>query len=826
MIVTKLIVEKHKAFLINNINRIEMTPTKLATVLTSSNGSGKTTLLKQLSCLPGNKADFIQGGYVEKNIEHRGSSYQLISDYESKHGEHHFIKDGKELNIGGTLTVQKDLVESELAYTAQIHDLLTGQVTFTGMSVAKRREWLTELNPVNLDYVSKVHKQLRIKHRDVVGAIKINSTRLSKESAKVLDDVSINDLECRATELNNRLSKLHDLREGPEVPQQRLVLNKINEDTALVTRLTEQLHSFKRVYAPVRNMTNISDIDEYGAAKRAENNKLSAIKQLKLDDIKSLSAALDNVNSAGEYDLDSLRSQVVNFKDAIASEIARKKALFIQAPTSNMVAEAEGIREVLVQLSSALVSTPSPKLNKDTVLAAKQSIVSLQRDQTQVSNKVDRLVDRIDHAKATDHLECPDCKHVWNPIISDQQLKDANEELEAVKAKLTTIDDTITTLGEQIAEYGDYVALFKDYMAIRNNYRAHTMLWGHIADNNILIENPAKLVWLANTWVEEVTAANELRIWLVDLTRLEDKVFRLEAVEKGEGANYYNTRLSSLYAEVDEINIVITAADKALSKVIDYRRAMTKYISIAEDITGAAERVQANYELYYRSIIKDGMTEEINDVQGILATTRAALNAKDIVLGIIADIEGNLTELNETAEAYKLLLKAINPGDGLIAKQMSSFLDSLTKHINLYISKVWTYPLEVLPCDINKGDLSYKFPVRVKNEESCVPDIARCSRGQCEMIDLAFVLVVMEYKGLHDYPLFSDEGGSSFDVAHRTNLMVFLEDLLSSGHISQLFMVNHFAAELTGLFKSLDVVVLDSSNITVPETSNESISIT
>jgi len=83
-----------------------------------TNGCGKTSLLWELSPLPGEPAHFTKEGSKTTRLTYNNNNYLLTSKFSPK-PDHSFIKNDEELNPGGTITAQKDLVFQEFGITPQ-----------------------------------------------------------------------------------------------------------------------------------------------------------------------------------------------------------------------------------------------------------------------------------------------------------------------------------------------------------------------------------------------------------------------------------------------------------------------------------------------------------------------------------------------------------------------------------------------------------------------------------------------------------------------------------------------------------------------------------
>lgn len=117
---------------------------------------------------------------------------------------------------------------------------------------------------------------------------------------------------------------------------------------------------------------------------------------------------------------------------------------------------------------------------------------------------------------------------------------------------------------------------------------------------------------------------------------------------------------------------------------------------------------------------------------------------------------------------------------GLISKYIQNFLDVFIEDVNLVIDEIYrTSPLEVLSCGVDsKAEVTCKFPLSVNDGYLVTPDINEASDGQKDIIDFAFRMVVGQYLGLNDYPLYLDELAPTLDEQHRENLTRYVNNLM------------------------------------------------
>ena len=137
------------------------------------------------------------------------------------------------------------------------------------------------------------------------------------------------------------------------------------------------------------------------------------------------------------------------------------------------------------------------------------------------------------------------------------------------------------------------------------------------------------------------------------------------------------------------------------------------------------------------------------------------------------------------------MIDVLSPESGLIAKSINSFLNGYLSEMNNIINSVWSYNMELLPCEIDSdSDLNYKFKVKVNHDE-IIEDVSKLSSSMQEIVNLAFKIVFVKYLGLANYPLILDEFGRTMDVEHRQTAYDIIDRVLSH-NFNQIILVCHF----------------------------------
>jgi hypothetical protein len=162
--------------------------------------------------------------------------------------------------------------------------------------------------------------------------------------------------------------------------------------------------------------------------------------------------------------------------------------------------------------------------------------------------------------------------------------------------------------------------------------------------------------------------------------------------------------------------------------------------------------------------------------------------------------------------------RALSPTCGIPHSYTLTFINSVIGYANKLIKAVFVYDLEILEFDQDL-DIDFKFQVNVNGTP--LRDISECSTAQQEIIDLTLTISLIIHKKLH-HPIFLDEVGKSFDTHHKHRLLYLLNMLIDSGIATQIFIINHHAEIYDGL-SNADIVVINPTNILLPQEYNTSV---
>ena len=240
-------------------------------------------------------------------------------------------------------------------------------------------------------------------------------------------------------------------------------------------------------------------------------------------------------------------------------------------------------------------------------------------------------------------------------------------------------------------------------------------------------------------------------------------------------------------------------------------------------ISSLVNQSESQFNSSLKALKNEIANEYLRQLQIQLAQKNAILTDAMMQNNIIASVEANIKELELQLVCADAVAKELSPTEGLIAEGLLGFIKNYTSKMNVLISRIWTYRLEVLGCKQEEGDtfeLDYKFPFMIEGNNDPISDVSKGSTGQKEIIDLSFKIVAMNCLGMSNYPLILDELGSGMDPEHKTQVVNLIKFLIEQCSFSQIFIVSHDYAQY-GSLGNMQTCVICSKNIVVPDKYNE-----
>ncbi len=795
-------------------------------MILGTNGSGKSSLVKELTPFPPNQNDFFKQGSKIVKIEHKGEIYTLKTIFSPSVKHSFVINDGENINEGGTLTVQKDLVREYFGFSQDINELLHDEELFSDMSPSRRKEWFISLCETDYSYAIRSYNKLKEKHRDCLGALKIAKKRLTTETEKVLKTQDEEKLYKEVTELHTLLSHLLEYRKP------------IESDTTVLD--IEMSRIEERIYKCAQQLESIISKDTLYSDYTLD--KLQQISTKIQQSLSVLNTYLDDYTGQYNNNQDKIKILQEAEQNTIDSLISDNQVLYNEkqdclnktmvshVPNAQTSLESfQNIKSILTEICTTIPENTDRRYSTDALKASKQNLSDTQIKKQQIleyiSNKQAKLRHLLEH-KESSLITCTKCHHKFSLVYNEEVCSQLQSAISTAQEKLETVNKEIKTIQDYIDECLEYSILYRQYTQVISSHPGLSPYWDYLRENNVITNNPKQAIHLFNQFDQDLKLH-------VNVQNIQDKIQKNENLLqslKNVGTDSLQSVLEAnkaLYANVG------TITDKISSKSLKYNLINT-VIQKKKNISALVDNIQSlqdNRDTLTKDYIETMRRSTLN---ALIKQLQSELGAKEHILhlasnqkSIIKNIEDQISDLDVDKDALSTLINQLSPTDGLIAQGLLGFIRTYIDQMNEFIEKVWSYPMTIMSCDIQDTeslDLDYKFPVKKFSVDDITPDISKCSRGMKEIINLAFKITAMKYLNLLDTPLYLDEFGSAMDNGHRNEVISLIKAFNEQKTFSQMFIVSHDVTQYSSL-PNAQVCVLCDTNIITPKAFNQHVTI-
>lgn len=821
MIYLKLELFKYKRMMLNSIEHFKMDLTAPVQIILGTNGSGKSSLLQELSPLPASSNDFFKDGFKLIEISHNSKHYTLKSDFEN--GQHHsFICDGVELNPGGTVTVQRDLVKIHFSITSDIRELLISQSGFHKMSTSERRYWFTKLCDTNYDYAISVYNKIKERARDTSGALKLAKKRLGLETANLITEQEQKDIQNRCNDLLSFLDHLMQFRSNQNFNDDFDLKNQSRKNNELMTEIAQAIYKLKKSLlgtgSIVKQEEIVKAIVEHQTRYQLAKEKIDSLMQ----SFNALEEKVKIIKAQAGTDIESLQANLQILLDK--QQLLKNQLVFdsyYDSPNT-LLTTVNNLEDIIFNIFNQIDSNENnyysrAQYEKDNAQFAKtqESITT----NTNTLNKITAFITTQEEIRSHDKTECPNCNHKWNAGFDQINYDKAFIAKESIQSTL----DELYTVSAEIKERMDktlvYFNLLKDYRHLVQGYPQLSKMWQAIeADNNISLS--------PKTVTNKVQLFKKDLFTSVEITTLNEKIIELKThIEIAEKVKQQDTTLT--LKQRDELSEQITEQNNILTSTRQKITLLNKQNDLLNQINDLCIKLEKLIAVNESNCVKLVEYERVAAINDIIKSVQISLSKEQNILSdvklqraLIEDLSNQITILEKQELAAKMLCSELSPIDGLIAEGMTGFIRSFVFQMNKIIKKVWLYPLEVLPCGVTDGEsveLDYKFPMVIQNNhKDPTEDVSKGSSAMTEIIDLAFKIVAMKYLGLQGTPLMLDELGRAMDTEHKIKIIELIKQINDQHIFSQIFMISHDILHY-GALSNTEICVLCDANILLPK---------
>ena len=821
MKIKSILARGFKKLAFSNINSIHYTPESELQIILGTNGSGKSSLLSIAWPNVPKTSEWETTGRYELEVEHNGNHYRLMSIFNPKPSHSFFKNHGDNLNTGGTSGVQKQLIESEFNIDNDIYSVLSGKLRFTAMSPSKRKEWMSKLSPIDLRWLFNIYtetqKNLRAHQQNINF---INKKILeATENLHILNGQAI-DEEHYAT-LQNLLKNLYELKSSSH-PSLNLE-DKVSKGLNAVDTLhrTRQSSTFivdgKEVFNS--DMLNAENIKDSIQTRLTQNEAMYKTNLEHLANINEIISESSQVN----VDLKpTLIAERLRIEQTLADISAKVPSPYLTLNAGKILNEIDKHMVAIHDSSVTIPADPDRKLTQERMNELQAKLTNIDSTLNECVSTLNRSLSVMESHRADESVNCPACSHVWTPGWSNDDhtrledlIKDRTEGKRLYEAKRQEVVEELEILYQYRAARLSLKEVLMQSTEIDYWYNSEIT-------EEIIRNNPRSLNYLLSDYMDRMVLVKQY-------SELSDRLYSvdhdLNLIEKalGNKSSSINERRDALSRSVESLMVLIDSDRRLLKEYTRWINGWIGWFALAEPVNDLMRTLNQQWESKEITLANDYIQGCIKRVESELASVVGLVNQKRSVLSIIQELEKSLADEKFNLESQRLIESSLSPVNGVIAEQLSVSINAVVSGINSVLSEIWEQPIEILPCGIVEGDLDYQFPLMI-NDEISIDDVSDASLGQKEVIDLAFVQLVYQLLNMTEYPVYLDEIGSGFDEAHRGKLLRYIKSCIESGSMHQVFMVSHYIAQYGGLGVA-EFLVLNDSNITVPERYNDHVEI-
>lgn len=799
MIIKKLILHKYKRFFLTGIETLTYEPEKTMQIIVSKNGAGKSSLLQELNPLPADiKKNYYEGGYKYIEILHYGKLYTLCSGKTSPN-RHSMILDGIELNPGGTRKVQLELVKEHFNLNPNIIDILLNYNKLTTMPVSERKKWLSQISTIDYEYPISIYNTLKSKHRDMIGGIKLLENEIITLSNNKLNKEQLNILK----ENRNHLAEFHN---------HLISLYNHTTESSNPNYLSNLEYNIKKIEQYLQDLNhNIRDLNVITNEISETTKKRDIIDS----EIKTTNKVIDDIEKITSIKNPELILQTINKLDIEIGDIL--KYLPFEAPIEQLESWYKIYQSALLDIKPLVNSLSDYDkyrlMSKEDQSELITKFNNLEVKVTANRNSIQRLQEQYEKLKQGKDIAlsivCPTCSNNFNYNIVEHKKQHVLSELVILDKEQQAILKDYDSLSNDKKLILEKDKILQGIREVIGNTLIIKPIWKYIfsiidlnkSSTEYMIRELDKLLLGLESWSKATTIHKEMNALKEQYKIYKDVSVKNESVKK-DSLEVYIKKLDELTKEKNILNNNLTTLQFEYSKCEKLKNEIHELYSNLTKLKYHNKSELKNLRNYHLS----KLTEEYKTE---LLSLDKNIREQDNLISNIQTRQVKLEEYKKDEKILHAMVRALSPTEGLIAKSINSFLQVFVKEMNAIINKVWSYDLELLPCEIGEtNDLDYKFRVKVNNDE-IIEDVSRLSTGMKEIVDLAFRIIFAKYSGLHEVPLYLDEFGHGFDKNHRTIAYNVIDKILSSDY-PQVFIVCHYES-LYGSFKNVDFNVLDGN---------------
>ena len=848
-----------KPFKFANIKHLTIDVEEDIQIVMGQIGCGKSTLLNEITTFGTFKNMFEKNGYKRIDLEHEGDKYTLISDFKNKNKVHSFIKNGEDLNIGGTQPVQIELTERYFKFTNLVRDILYNKVQMCSMSKADRRSLLLSINPVDLSLVIEKHRQVCSRIRDAKSNLNLLYRRKQEIEAQMLPSEVLDEKKKKKEYLQKELQSLSA--DEYVIHSQLNMFKKASETTKDHSKLfniikygnTKDLINYiglNELEKEINRFSYNSNIDK-NSNKEQELKILLNTKEKEISYFKSsIEKSLKEINNANKHLKEISESNNINILEKLLNELEKEYDTYKSIVEPKVIIPEQEydyyVTKIKPEINEILMNFISEHITKKLISSDKLRKCRLKISDIEYSyigkfgneiSRIKRSLQEIDEQlfampgdpdELVDQCNLCDYRKVWlNRKVS---LKEKKEILIKELHHYEKLYNNYTKGLEKLKWYSSYQDHFLQvYVQRLFNILSSTNF--RISIDSIITrlnDNPEKFLFTINSIIDVYPEVYRKRKLEREIDKLHSQLKVMENTNL-PSIDFIKELIATSQKQIEENNkelyIVEQEIDSINKELLDYNT-YNKLIQKCYNISGVIHDCYdyiyiESSKMFYLDMLNEVLTKKNNIIYN-LNELEKELKEQDILM---ARYEEETVKLIDKIEKEKKILEEIefglSPSTGFPHKNMVEYLNVLINNVNCILDSVVSYPLQIVPLTLD-DTLDYNFKIIVDENE--VSDISRLSRGQRTFVNMAFIISFIMNMNLTEYPLFVDETVEGLDITHTQKALEWLKEVVDMKYVSQMFFVNHDAVMNSG-FDGAASICLMSDNVQVPINANEHVRI-
>lgn len=831
-VINRIRLKKFTGMHLNEIVEFDMRLKSAITILLGRNGCGKTRLLNVLYPTCPDKTDFRDGGEYFNDSTLDGVNYHFIIRRVGSHLKC-TIK-----NVTEGVTVVKDVnpkvynakIEDLLGLTPALKDLLIGNddVELCRLSTGARRNWFTKLSTSDLTYALGVYKKLKDYSRDLVGAIKHGQAKIAEIKPRVVADAKEREslgehIKLLRSEVEELGSKIREISVDPNVDKAAYVntldnLQRVSDAICKLPRMSDRsTDEIDRLIADAQS--------RIGEAKARYENSQQQLGKL-LDQKQRYDYLLKNSNGLAEQ-VAQMRTWLDN---AEQEDVAFKQLRNFEKFTTEALVQGQSY---LNEFSLEMTRCIDARTTDLTFKGLEEKVAKGRNQQSEIETNLSRVDaalkerrHRLEHFLSTESVDCPKCKENFKPgllNVDEKTLRADIDELEKVKLRGEEKLKTIQLENDQTAIEFELASKIREFGLAYSKDPVLALMFSHLHSEDAFNNNRGKFGGIVSWFVTELERAIEVSR---EYQKWEAKSAQLKEVTASSDINLDELLEDIRSAErvCDFQQNTLDEHNKSLEQLKSQRSRIVELASLESDYNMLLDKAKTQESVWLMNEYRDALTAKRQETFDNYSMANHRFNEMDEEYRRLQAIEEDVEKLQLQHDTAVKLVRAMSPEKGLLRKYFYRAIARITDMMNKHINTIWEYPLDVHPCNIEEGDMDYKFPFTCGTNDEPAPDVKSGSAAQREIFNLVFRLTAFKALGLEGFPIVLDEPGHTFDEGHRNRLVDFIKALLDVNQHSQAFIVSH-NSDVHSRLNSADFVVLDEDGVTPPAIYNERVKI-